>query len=250
MAQETKVWYSYMGTPYKGNCPSFYDLNGTPWYDELTRNIPQIREAVLELLEHRNIDLKTYFNTGIVEGGGWDARGFLSWGRVDKLMETEKGRDVFAFFKDIPGIVLLSVSVLKPHTHVKAHNGDTDGTWRLHIPIYIPAGLPDCGLRVGGIDKPWTDDKITVFSDANMHEAWNQSDQTRIVLIADVVREELLDKKDAICVNVLALLLMHKMYTTVSSKIPPRWLMWLMTKVGIPVLKVAIYAYWPFRKRV
>ena len=244
------VWYSYNGIPYTGTCPPYYDLKGKPWYDELTRNIPQVREKVLELLKQKNVDLKTYFNTGIVEGGGWDARGFLSWGRVDKLLESDAGREVFAYFKDIPGIVLLSVSVLKPHTHVKAHNGDTDGTYRLHLPIYIPVGLPECGLRVGGIDKAWQDDKITVFSDANVHEAWNQSEQTRIVLIADVVREELLDNKDAICVNVLALLLMHKIYASLTSKHPSKWLMWLMTKVGINILKAAIYIYWPFRKRV
>lgn len=244
-----KIWYSYMGVPYTGPCPPYYDLAGKSWYDTLVKNIPDIRQKVLELLEQKNIDLKTYFNTGIVEGGGWDARGFLSWGRVDKLLESEKGREVFAFFKDIPGIVLLSVSVLKPHTHVKAHNGDTDGTYRLHVPIYIPAGLPECGLRVGGIDKPWTDEKITVFSDANMHEAWNQSDQTRIVLIADVVREEILNKKNNICVNVVALLLMHKIYAKLSGKTPSRWLMWLMVNVGVNVLKALLYIYWPFRKR-
>lgn len=245
-----KVWYSYMGVPYKGASPPYYKLDGLPWYDELTGNIPRIRVKVLQLLEERNIDLRTYFNTGIVEGGGWDARGFLSWGRVDKLLESETGRQVFSYFKDIPGIVLLSVSVLKPHTHVKAHNGDTDGTYRLHIPIYIPAGLPECGLRVGGIDRPWIEDQITVFSDANMHEAWNQSEQTRIVLIADVVREDLLDQKDAICINVLALLLMHKIYATLGGKSPSKWLMWLMVNVGINVLKIGIYLYWPFRKKL
>jgi aspartyl/asparaginyl beta-hydroxylase (cupin superfamily) len=244
-----KIWYSYMGVPYTGPCPPYYELAGKLWYDALVKNIPAIRQKVLELLEQKNIDLKTYFNTDIVEGGGWDARGFLSWGRVDKLLESEKGREVFAFFKDIPGIVLLSVSVLKPHTHVRAHNGDTDGTYRLHIPIYIPAGLPDCGLRVGGIDRPWTDDGITVFSDANMHEAWNQSDQTRIVLIADVVREEVINKKDTICVNVVALLLMHKIYATLSSKTPPKWLMWIMAHIGINILKILLYIYWPFRKK-
>ena len=245
-----KVWYSYMGTPYKGDCPPYYELKGKPWYDELTNNIPAIREKTLELLKEKAGDLKTYFNTGIVEGGGWDARGFLSWGRVDKLMESEKGKEVFAFFKDIPGIVLLSVSVLKPHTHVKAHNGDTDGTYRLHIPIYIPTGLPECGLRVGGIDKAWEDDKITVFSDANMHEAWNQAEQTRIVLIADVVREDLLNQKDAVCVNVVALLLMHKIYSKFSSKAPSKWFTWIIVNLGINMLKLGIYLYWPFRKRV
>jgi hypothetical protein len=82
-----------------------------------------------------------------------------------------------------------------------------------------------------------------------MHEAWNQSDQTRIVLIADVVREEVINKKDTICVNVVALLLMHKIYATLSSKTPPKWLMWIMAHIGINILKILLYIYWPFRKK-
>ena len=45
---------------------------------------------------------------------------------------------------------------------------------------------PDCGFRVGSETRQWIPGKAWVFDDTIEHEAWNDSDQTRIILIFDI----------------------------------------------------------------
>jgi aspartate beta-hydroxylase len=45
----------------------------------------------------------------------------------------------------------------------------------------------DCGaLRVGGEARRWRVGECLVFDDSFVHEAWNDSDHTRVVLIFDI----------------------------------------------------------------
>jgi aspartyl/asparaginyl beta-hydroxylase (cupin superfamily) len=47
----------------------------------------------------------------------------------------------------------------------------------------LPAG---CGFRVGGETREWRIGAGWVFDDTIEHEAWNDSDLVRIILICDV----------------------------------------------------------------
>ena len=74
-------------------------------------------------------------------------------------------------------------SVLKPRTRLPAHTGTTNTRSIVHLPLVIPEG---CGFRVGSQVREWQKGKAWVFDDSINHEAWNDSDQIRIVLIFDV----------------------------------------------------------------
>ena len=74
-------------------------------------------------------------------------------------------------------------SVLKPHTRLPAHTGTTNSRSIVHLPLVIPEG---CRFRVGAQTRPWQKGKAWVFDDTIDHEAWNDSDQVRIVLIFDI----------------------------------------------------------------
>ena len=202
MSSAPKVWYSYKGK-YSGKNPPFYNLDGIAWYDKLKYNLPDIRDKLLPFLKTDGIDIQEYFNTSMVEGTGWEGVSFMFWKlRNEKIIS--KGRDVFEYFNDIPGIVSLSVSILQPKTIIKGHHGDTDATYRFHIPVYIPAQLPDCGLTVAGTTKPWIENEIICFCDACFHAAWNMADKPRIIMIMDVIKDEFLPQTDKICANVLS----------------------------------------------
>ncbi len=45
---------------------------------------------------------------------------------------------------------------------------------------------PGCALRVGGETREWTLGQAFAFDDTIEHEAWNESDRLRAVLIFDV----------------------------------------------------------------
>ncbi len=199
------VWYSYKGKKYIADTPPYYYPDGVEWHDRLKKDLPQIKETLLSFLKLDGLDIKEYFNTTMVEGKRWETVSFMFWNlRNEKIIN--KGRDVFAYFKNVPGMVSLSVSILQPQTHIKGHNGDTDAIYRIHIPIFIPAGLPDCGITVGGVTRPWQENELIVFSDAHFHEAWNMTDQPRVIMIMDVIKEEFLPQTDNVCGNVLSAL--------------------------------------------
>ena len=73
--------------------------------------------------------------------------------------------------------------MLQPHTRIPAHTGIANFRLVVHLPLIVP---PDCGFRVGAETRQWRIGEAWVFDDTIEHEAWNDSDQTRIIFICDV----------------------------------------------------------------
>ena len=103
---------------------------------------------------------------------------------------------------NIPGLISASVSILEPGARINPHYGDTDAIIRCHLGLKIPAGLPSCGFRVGYEDRSWEQGKLLMFNDAAYHKAWNETDQTRIVLLFDIIRIQHEKQKKWICSKV------------------------------------------------
>ncbi len=205
------IWYSYKGIPYTGNAPAYFDIGKLQWFVELKANSQKIQELTTLYLQQQDIDVDNYFNQKLVEGNSaWKIAPFLFWGKRNE-QNIEKGRELYGCFEKIPGLTGLAISILPASTSVKPHFGDTDAVYRIHIPVKIPASLPVCGIKVSGIEKSWTPNEPIVFCDAHLHEAWNKSREVRIVVIADVVREEFFSERMEICNNVLSLLKLQKL---------------------------------------
>ena len=79
-------------------------------------------------------------------------------------------------------------SVLRGHTHIEAHNGMLNTRLICHIPLIVPEG---CRLRVGNETRAVEFGKAMIFDDSIEHEAWNDSDETRVVLLFEIWRPEL-----------------------------------------------------------
>lgn len=74
-------------------------------------------------------------------------------------------------------------SILQPKTHIPPHYGAGNVRLLCHLPLVLP---PDCHFRVGNETRQWKMGEAFVFDDTMEHEAWNDSDQMRAVLIFDV----------------------------------------------------------------
>jgi aspartate beta-hydroxylase len=74
-------------------------------------------------------------------------------------------------------------SLLKPRTKIPAHTGVTNARLTVHLPLIVPQS---CGFRVGGETREWVSGQAWVFDDTIDHEAWNESDEPRIILIFDI----------------------------------------------------------------
>ena len=74
-------------------------------------------------------------------------------------------------------------SLLQPRTRIPPHTGGTNVRAVAHLPLIVPER---CGFRVGNETREWVPGAAWVFDDTIEHEAWNDSDQLRVVLIFDV----------------------------------------------------------------
>ncbi len=74
-------------------------------------------------------------------------------------------------------------SALQPQTRIPPHTGETNARLVAHLPLVVPER---CAFRVGYDWRQWEEGKVFVFDDSIEHEARNDSDQLRVVLIFDV----------------------------------------------------------------
>lgn len=74
-------------------------------------------------------------------------------------------------------------SALSPHTHIPPHHGETNARLVVHLPLVVPE---HCSYRVGFEHRKWKVGEVLIFDDSIEHEARNDSDELRVVLIFDI----------------------------------------------------------------
>jgi hypothetical protein len=74
-------------------------------------------------------------------------------------------------------------SLLQPKTRIPPHTGVTNTRLTVHLPLVVP---PGCRFRVGSETREVRAGAAWVFDDTIEHEAWNDSDQVRAILIFDI----------------------------------------------------------------
>jgi aspartyl/asparaginyl beta-hydroxylase (cupin superfamily) len=79
-------------------------------------------------------------------------------------------------------------SILRPHTHIPPHWGMLNTRLICHLPLIVP---DKCRLRVGNHERRVEPGKVLLFDDSVEHEAWNDSDEVRVILLFEVWRPEL-----------------------------------------------------------
>jgi hypothetical protein len=85
---------------------------------------------------------------------------------------------------DQPGFAPLAVfSALQAKTHIPPHTGSTNVRLLCHLPLILPG---PARFRVGNETREWKMGEAWVFDDTIEHEAWNDADALRVILILDV----------------------------------------------------------------
>lgn len=88
----------------------------------------------------------------------------------------------------VPNLVVAFFSIFSPGTHIKPHSGVTKAMLNVHLGLSIPPVQDRCELRVGDETRRWQEGEFLIFDETNQHEAWNESDQPRVVLFLQVAR--------------------------------------------------------------
>lgn len=79
-------------------------------------------------------------------------------------------------------------SRLAPGARIDPHTGFLNTRLICHLPIVSPG---KCALRVGNDIHEWRRGEMCVFNDTIEHEAWNEADATRTILLFSIWRPEL-----------------------------------------------------------
>jgi aspartyl/asparaginyl beta-hydroxylase (cupin superfamily) len=126
--------------------------------------------------------------------GGADKLGGEKW-RAVFLNRTGRNLDEVArFFPQTMGylqdctrilfpIAGISFSVLEPGAYIAPHSDRTNVFIHFHQSVIAPG---DCGLKVGGSDIVFEEQRSYLFDPSFVHEAWNRSSQNRVHLILPV----------------------------------------------------------------
>lgn len=85
-------------------------------------------------------------------------------------------------------------SLLKAGSRIPPHTGVTNTRAIVHLALDVP---PGCGFRVGNETREWIEGQAFGFDDTIEHEAWNESDRRRAVLILDYWNPHLLPAERA-----------------------------------------------------
>jgi aspartate beta-hydroxylase len=188
---------------YPGLAPtSFFERSDFPWLDPIEAATGAIREEFLDVLEadggrtpylNYAADLPHHQFAELNNSARWSAIHLYqdgqavarNAGRCPLTMELLAG----APLPDQPGRTPSAMfSLLKPQTRIPPHTGVSNARLVTHLPLIVP---DHCGFRVGNDRREWIPGKAWVFDDTIEHEAWNLSEQLRVVLIFDIWHPDL-----------------------------------------------------------
>jgi aspartate beta-hydroxylase len=168
-----------------------------PWFAELEAATPIIRAELESLLAAGDAGFAPYVAyppgtpvnqwAALNHSDSWAAQFLIQHGVPHDAMRarcpgTAAVLDKLPLF-DCPGRGPVAFfSLLKPHTRIPPHTGATNIRTIVHLPLIVPG---NCGFRVGNETRQWVEGEAFAFDDSIEHEAWNDSDQRRAVLIVD-----------------------------------------------------------------
>ncbi len=185
----------------------FYEREEFGWLREVEAAVPAM-QAELHIIIAEDRDFAPYVEQALgrpaptnplLGDPSWGALYFLQNGETvaknaDRAPVTMKALAATPQPKINGRSPIAHYSLLKPGTHIAPHNGMLNTRLICHIPLIAPE---NCALRVGNETRAWVESEALIFDDSIEHEAWNKSDQTRIILLFEIWRPEISDEERA-----------------------------------------------------
>ncbi|WP_255515276.1 aspartyl/asparaginyl beta-hydroxylase domain-containing protein, partial [Luteimonas sp. J16] len=177
---------------------TFYDDAHFPWMRELESRTDVIKSELQEMLARRGEEFVPYiqYKPGdpvnqwdkLNHSRNWSGFHLYAHGKPveEHLAECPHTAEALALVDavEIAGLCPNAMfSALAPGAHIPPHTGETNARLVAHLPLVVPEG---CTFRVGYDTRAWREGKCWVFDDTIEHEARNDSQQLRVILMFDV----------------------------------------------------------------
>lgn len=191
--------FYYPGLPER----AVYDRADFDWAEEIEAQTGAILEELQVVLAEGDIHLRPYLevdegmprlrDSDLINNIDWGAYYLWRHGEIVADAAERCPRTIAALgaapldflSKQAPSNLF---SVLKPGAHIPPHHGMLNTRLICHLPLIIP---PNCALRVGNQLVEWKLGELIIFDDSVEHEAWNRSDETRVILLFEIWKPEL-----------------------------------------------------------
>lgn len=173
--------------------PVFMDIDQTfPALRKIDERYEEIRDELLAILpdqaclpRYHDLDER---QQGISASTPSDWKVFMLYVMGEKPDENRSRCPVTsAVLDEVPDLFQAFFSILEPGKHVPAHCGPYRGYIRYHLGLQVPRKKPP-SIRVRDTTYTWKEGESVLFDDSWDHEVRNDSDETRVVLIVDVLR--------------------------------------------------------------
>jgi len=187
-----KLFDRYIGGP---NRPVFFDVEQCyPALNEITRNYPIIRQELESILARRDslpryheLDASQYNISGRLQTHrDWKVFMLYAMG-LKPASNREQCPRTCALLDRIPNLWQAFFSILDPGKSIPPHEGPYKGYLRYHLGLKIPDKNPPT-IRVKDRYHTWRAGESILFDDSWEHEVFNESEDTRAILIVDVMR--------------------------------------------------------------
>jgi aspartyl/asparaginyl beta-hydroxylase (cupin superfamily) len=207
---------SFMHFPYLPAI-EFYERGEFPWLESLEAATDDIRAELINVLADGPTVLDPYVShagTPLSEKSWHEVSQSRRWGvyflwregvpnqeHIARCPRTVAALEAWPRW-DVPGVGATAVfSILEAKTRIPAHSGVNNTRLLLHLPLIVP---PGCGFRVGAEQREWVPGQALIFDDTFEHEAWNDSDVPRAVLILDIWNPRLTEAERQMLREVIA----------------------------------------------
>ena len=210
--QQEPLEYFYPGLP----AIEFYEREEFPWLADLEAATVPMQQELATILREDQAGFAPYIHyedhmpldqwRELNHSPRWSAFHFYEKGQpvAERCRRAPATMEVLARLPQAQ-VPLRSpsalFSVLQPKTRIPPHTGVANFRLVVHLPLIVP---PACGFRVGGETRQWRIGEAWVFDDTIEHEAWNDSEQTRIIFICDVWSPRLSPDERAVIGEIIA----------------------------------------------
>lgn len=176
----------------------FYERETFPWLTSIEAETDAIRDELIPLIRTDRKEFRPYVNhqDGVPLNQWAELNRSPRWSSLF-LWENSKRIDEHCARCPRTAAALAAIplcdmgefgptaffSALEPHTRIPPHTGVTNVRLTVHLPLILPE---KCAFRVGNETREWRIGKTLIFDDTIEHEAWNNSDELRVILIFDI----------------------------------------------------------------
>ena len=176
----------------------FFERSEFPWLDAIEAATDEIRGEVMRVLIADREGLQPYIDfpasmpldqwRDLNRSRRWSAyflwnQGEANAGHIARCPVTARMLETAPRCRVASRAPTAFFSILDANTKIPAHTGVTNTRCTVHLPLIVP---PGCRFRVGATTREWIPGEAWVFDDTIEHEAWNDSDTPRAILIFDI----------------------------------------------------------------